>query len=116
MANRKSASASRPNADEPRKAGQPRYQPVEQALDEEITEAHRQPYSTNPADDVPPVVPAREVDQEDSEERGEEERKHEVDNGLTPDHRIPGEDSNETSGGRRPGKKKGTRGGDSPPA
>jgi hypothetical protein len=53
MVSTKSRSASRPNADEKRKPNQPRYQPVEQADDEEIAQSQRQGNLTNPADNVP---------------------------------------------------------------
>ena len=67
MANTTAPNATRPNADEPRQPGQPKFQPVEQADDEEIA--------------------------------------------LTQKHE---DDSNETSGGRQPGKRKGTPGTDNP--
>jgi hypothetical protein len=102
---------SRPNADDPRKAGQPQYQPVEQADDEEIAQTQRQSRSTNPADDVPVQVSGE--DQDESEEF-EEEWMDDRGNEVTPEERVVSDYSNETSGGRRPGKRKGTRGGDSP--
>ena len=114
MASRKTRSASRPNADEPRKPGQPRYEPVEQADDEEIAQTQRQTRANNPADEVPRAVQVSGEDQEDSEEFGEEEWMDEDGNDVTPEERVADDDSNETSGGRRPGKRKGAPGGDSP--
>lgn len=104
-----SGRSSRPNADEQRKPGQPKYQPVEQADDEEIAQSQRQTRSTNPADDVPVQVSGEDLDQDEwMDEDG---------NDVSSEERIATEeeeDSNETSGGRRPGKQKGIRGGDSP--
>lgn len=106
--------SSRPNADEMRKPGQPKYQPVEQADDEEIAQSQRQTRSTNPADNVPVQVSGEDLD---SDDLGEEEWMDEDGNDVSSEERIATEeeeDSNETSGGRRPGKPKGRRGGDSP--
>ena len=107
-----SGKSSRPNADEQRKPNQPQYQPVEQADDEESALTQRQSKQTNPADQTPQGVQASGEGQED--DLDEEEWMDEEGDDLSPEELQAEEDSNETSGGRQPGKRKGLRGGDSP--
>jgi hypothetical protein len=104
MANTKSRSASRPNADTKRQPGQPRYQPVEQADDEEIAQSQRQGKTNNPADNVPrgaQVSGEDHVSEDISEDVDEEEWMAESDNDLSPEELEAEEDAREVSGGHR---------------
>ena len=92
MANRKSLNSPGQKAGEDPKPGRPKYRSGEPAYDKEIAETPR-------------------TSKESMDENGRD---------ITPADHTPGsdfvDDSNETSGGRRPGKRKGTQGADNPSA
>jgi hypothetical protein len=98
MANRKSLNSPSQNEDEDLKPGRPKYRSAEPAYDKEIAEAPKQSKSDDPTNEKSMDKNGREIPREDR---------------TTSNDSV---DSNETSGGRRPGKRKGTRGADNPSA